>query len=143
MISAGVKTAQSIKKGDRIMSGKIATWVAAGLIGAAALSGCTTQTADKEGQGQQVAAVQEEEFNPRGQILALSCASCHGTDGKSEGIMPGFYGKSQVYLENAMKQFKNDERYSTVMGRHAKGYTDEEIKLIADYFGWACQQTTN
>ncbi|MEC9487219.1 MAG: c-type cytochrome [Prosthecochloris sp.] len=125
------------------MAGKIASWLAAGMIGVAALSGCNPQSSENGGNAVQTAAPAEEEFNPRGQILALSCASCHGTDGKSEGIMPGFYGKSQVYLENALKQFKNDERYSTVMGRHAKGYTDEEIKLIAEYFGWACQQTTN
>jgi|GEM_PF-391181 len=126
------------------MPKKIASWLAAGMMGTAALCGCSTDNSEKNGSSGQEAAVQvSEDFNPRGQILALSCASCHGTDGKSSGIMPSFYGKSQVYLENALKQFKNDERYSTVMGRHAKGYTDEEIKLIAEYFGWACQQTTN
>lgn len=77
--------------------------------------------------------------NPRGQILALSCASCHGTDGRSVGIIPGFYGKSPEYLEMALKDFKSGKRYSTVMIRHAKGYTDEEIKLIAEYFGTVWQ----
>ncbi len=79
------------------------------------------------------------EPNPRGQILSLSCASCHGTDGKSVGVIPSFYGKSPEYLETALKDFKTGKRYSTVMGRHAKGYTDEEIHLIAQYFGTVWQ----
>jgi len=77
--------------------------------------------------------------DPRGEILSLSCASCHGTDGKSVGIIPSFYGKSPEYLEAALKDFKSGTRYSTVMIRHAKGYTDEEIRLIAEYFGTVWQ----
>ncbi len=121
------------------MSRKLTLWLAAGLISAAALSGCAGQTSE-DGANQ---AQEEEGFNPRGQILALSCASCHGTDGESVGIIPGFFGKSSTYLENALLDFKNERRYSTVMGRHAKGYSDDEIKLIAEYFGWVSQQTTS
>jgi len=73
--------------------------------------------------------------NPRGQILALSCSSCHGTDGKSVGIIPPIHGKSVDYIESALKDFKSGARVSTVMSRHAKGYSDEEITLIAQYFG--------
>ncbi len=75
--------------------------------------------------------------NPRGEVLALSCSSCHGTDGKSVGIIPSFYGRSSEYIELALKAFKSGERPSTVMGRHARGYSDDEIRLIADYFGRA------
>lgn len=75
------------------------------------------------------------ESSPRGQTLALSCAGCHGTDGQSVGIIPSFYGKTPQYLEAALKDFKSGARVSTVMNRHAKGYTDEEIGLIAEYFG--------
>ena len=73
--------------------------------------------------------------NPRGQILALSCSSCHGTDGKSVGIIPPINGRSSEYIASALKDFKSGARVSTVMSRHAKGYSDEEIQLIADYFG--------
>ena len=120
---------------------KITSWLSVGLISAAALSGCETQTSEEQGAAQQASA-SAEDVDPRGEILALSCASCHGTDGKSVGIMPGFYGKSAPYLKTALMEFKNDERYSTVMGRHAKGYTDEEITLIADYFGGLSQQNS-
>ncbi|RTY36715.1 sulfide dehydrogenase [Chlorobium phaeovibrioides] len=82
---------------------------------------------------------EEAAVDPRGQILAFSCASCHGTDGKSVSIIPSFYGKSPEYLEMALKDFKSGRRYSTVMMRHAKGYTDEEIRLIAEYYGTVWQ----
>ncbi len=75
------------------------------------------------------------ESSPRGQILALSCTSCHGTDGKSVGIIPSISGRSADYLETALKAFKSGARYSTVMSRHAKGYSDSELRLIAEYFG--------
>lgn len=76
----------------------------------------------------------------RGQVLALSCAGCHGTDGKSSSIMPSVYGKTAGYIESALRDFKLGTRTSTVMGRHAKGYTDEEIHLIAEYFGSLSKQ---
>ncbi|NTV06530.1 MAG: sulfide dehydrogenase [Chlorobiaceae bacterium] len=79
--------------------------------------------------------VKRGEANPRGLVLSLSCSSCHGTDGTSVGIIPSISGRSAEYLEAALKAFKSGTRYSTVMSRHAKGYTDEEIRLIADYFG--------
>lgn len=75
------------------------------------------------------------EVNPRGQILAMSCTTCHGPDGKSAGVMPKLYGKSAEYIESQLKSFKAGENKPTVMDRIAKGYTDEEIKLIAEYFG--------
>ena len=85
--------------------------------------------------------VQKSESSPRGQILALSCASCHGTDGKSAGIIPSIDGFSAEYIETALKGFKTGARPSTVMSRHAKGYTDEELKLIAEYFGMVLHNT--
>jgi cytochrome subunit of sulfide dehydrogenase len=69
----------------------------------------------------------------RGIMLSISCAGCHGTDGKSPGAMPSLNGKSAEFIESALKEFRSGQRESTVMIRHAKGYSDEEIKLIAQY----------
>jgi sulfide dehydrogenase cytochrome subunit len=80
-------------------------------------------------------AMNPAQMRERGQILALSCSGCHGTDGKSSSIMPSIYGKTTGYIESALLDFKSGARMSTVMGRHAKGYTPEEIHLIAEYFG--------
>ena len=69
-----------------------------------------------------------------GMLLSLSCTSCHGTYGISPGTVPTIYGKSREYIIKTMKEFRNDERESTVMIRIAKGYSDREIFLIANYF---------
>ena len=63
-------------------------------------------------------------------VLALSCASCHGTNGANPGLIPRIQGRSAEYIEKAMLQFKAGERPATVMNRIAKGYTDEEIRLL-------------
>lgn len=81
------------------------------------------------------ATAEADNHDQRGLVLSLSCASCHGTDGKSVGIIPGFYGRSSDYIEKALLDFKSGARYSSVMARHAKGYTDEEIHQISQYFG--------
>jgi sulfide dehydrogenase cytochrome subunit len=70
----------------------------------------------------------------RGMILSLSCAGCHGTDGKGVSKMRPLYGKTADYIERNFKAMKSGEKDSTIMQRIGKGYTDEEIKLIAEYF---------
>ena len=70
----------------------------------------------------------------QGSMLALSCAGCHGSDGQSPGAIPTIAGKSAGYIANALQDFRSGNTASTVMERNAKGYTDEEIKLIAEYF---------
>lgn len=69
-----------------------------------------------------------------GAMLSNSCSACHGTDGKSPGAIPSLYGKSASFISQSLKEFRAGSKPSTVMGRHAKGYSDKEIQLIADYF---------
>jgi len=70
----------------------------------------------------------------QGAMLSNSCAGCHGTDGHSPDAIPMIAGKSADFIKTALLEFRADQRPGTVMGRHAKGYTDEEIQLIADFF---------
>lgn len=67
-------------------------------------------------------------------MLSNSCAGCHGTDGNSPGAMPSINGKSAQFISRALLEFREGKREATVMGRHATGYSDDEIQLIADYF---------
>jgi sulfide dehydrogenase cytochrome subunit len=69
-----------------------------------------------------------------GTVLALSCAACHGTDGKSPGAIPAIAGKNRAFIEGALSDFKSGKRTGTVMNRLAKGYTDDEIKALAVFF---------
>jgi sulfide dehydrogenase cytochrome subunit len=72
---------------------------------------------------------------PSAAMLANACAGCHGTNGASAGpSMPSLAGQSKVFFIDAMKKFKSGDREATVMGRLAKGYTDEQIVALADFF---------
>ncbi|MDW3094903.1 MAG: c-type cytochrome [Gammaproteobacteria bacterium] len=90
-------------------------------------------------------------------MLTDTCVACHGEEGNSVGpAIPNLAGMSPNYLMGAMLAYKYDDdddkldsviesdadfedveafpRYSTIMGRLAKGYTEEEIKQIAEHF---------
>lgn len=70
-----------------------------------------------------------------GKMMGDTCASCHGTHGKShDEYMPSLAGISRQQLIRAMRDYRDDRRASVVMNRIAKGYTDPEIVAIADYF---------
>lgn len=92
------------------------------------------------------------------EVLAGNCIACHGPDGTSRGpASPSIGGFSKVYFVNAMLSYKygkdlekieaaakklkidpddveGHERLATVMDRIAKGYSDEEIGILADFF---------
>ena len=68
-------------------------------------------------------------------MLAETCAGCHGTDGQSVGpASPTIAGMNGEYFMEIMKGFRSGEIYSTIMGRIATGYTDDEIGLMASFF---------
>lgn len=65
--------------------------------------------------------------------MGNNCFACHGPEGRSPGAIPSLHGKSAEVIVKTMNDFKSGARPSTVMGRHAKGYTDAEIAAIANY----------
>ena len=71
---------------------------------------------------------------PTGNMLAGSCAACHGTNGNSVSIMPSLAGMNQEYFKETMEAFKDGSRKATVMDRIAKGYDDADIKAMGNYF---------
>lgn len=67
--------------------------------------------------------------------LAATCFTCHGTDGRSiGGVPPGLAGQDKSQMLQTMKDFKAGKRPATVMHQQAKGYTDQQLELIAGYF---------
>lgn len=70
-----------------------------------------------------------------GRSLAATCFTCHGTDGRSVGaVPPSLAGQDRNYLLQQMQDFKAGKRPATIMHQHAKGYSDRQLELIADYF---------
>lgn len=69
--------------------------------------------------------------------LAATCANCHGTNGQGvEGsAVTGLANLSVEYIKTNMIWFKTGQRPATVMHQLAKGYTDEQIDIIANYLG--------
>lgn len=79
-------------------------------------------------------AVQAQEIS-RGEVVASTCYTCHGTYGVSPGNVPGINGIPADRMKNMLMEFKSKKRASTVMGRHASGYTDEEIAEVSVFLG--------
>jgi sulfide dehydrogenase cytochrome subunit len=65
--------------------------------------------------------------------MVNNCFSCHGTDGRSPGAIPSLTGKNTEQALLMLKEYKSGQLASTVMNRHAKGYTDAELEAIAKY----------
>ncbi|WP_418178695.1 c-type cytochrome [Aliarcobacter lanthieri] len=76
------------------------------------------------------------DYDPvRGEMLSLSCANCHGTDGKSNSTFPYIAGLDKDYLYKTLLDFKTSKRTDTyMMTKHTKGFTDEELEQLSYYF---------
>ena len=69
-----------------------------------------------------------------GRNLAATCANCHGTAGQARGESVGLAGMPAEKLTASFADFKSGSRPATIMHQIAKGYTDDQVKLIAAYF---------
>lgn len=71
----------------------------------------------------------------RGAVIATTCYTCHGTNGVSPSNIPSINDISPTRMTDILKSYRSGQRASTIMGRHASGYTDEEILEVANYLG--------
>ncbi|MBN2646324.1 MAG: c-type cytochrome [Thiotrichales bacterium] len=68
------------------------------------------------------------------ELSATTCFQCHGAEGKAAGgAIPPLAGYPEAIMVQQMLDMKSGKRPTTVMGRHAKGYSDDEIRAIAKY----------
>jgi len=73
--------------------------------------------------------------SPAARSLAATCAACHGTDGRSATKeVIGLAGLPKEHIVSQMKAFRDGTRPATIMHQIAKGYSDQQIELMADYF---------
>lgn len=69
------------------------------------------------------------------EMLANTCAGCHGPKGASSGpSIPTLGGMSDIYFIEMMEGYKSGDVPSTIMQRLAKGYSTKEIEQMAEYF---------
>jgi cytochrome c553 len=73
--------------------------------------------------------------SPAARSLAATCANCHGTDGRSvTQEVASLAGLPKDDIVAKMKAFRDGTRPATVMHQIAKGYSDPQVELVADYF---------
>lgn len=66
-----------------------------------------------------------------GRTLAANCFQCHGTNGYG---LEHLAGESASEIVDELMEMQTKNPRAEIMNAHAKAYTTEEIKLIADYF---------
>jgi sulfide dehydrogenase cytochrome subunit len=71
-------------------------------------------------------------------LLAGACQGCHGVAGQgSNGIPQIKDAHSRAEFVALLQAFRANQREATVMGRIARGYTDEQIAVLAAHFARA------
>jgi cytochrome subunit of sulfide dehydrogenase len=66
---------------------------------------------------------------------AASCSGCHPSARFVDTTVPRLIGRNPADLVTAMQAFKSGQLPATVMDRIAKGFSDDEIKAIAAWYG--------
>ena len=66
---------------------------------------------------------------------ASSCSGCHAAKKSVDTPVPRLVGRSPAEIEAAMLAFRTGQKPASVMDRIAKGFSDDEIKAIAAWYG--------
>lgn len=73
--------------------------------------------------------------SPSIRLIASTCQSCHGVEGRAQGVGLRLAGQRAEDMERKLLDFRNGTVKATIMQRHAKGYSEAELKALAQYFG--------
>jgi sulfide dehydrogenase cytochrome subunit len=68
---------------------------------------------------------------------ASSCSGCHAVNAAASSAVPKITGRDAAEILALMAAFRDGSRPSTVMGRLAKGFSDDELRPIA---AWLADQ---
>lgn len=67
-------------------------------------------------------------------MLGRPCLACHSETRGESGGFPYLPGMPKRPFVAKMKRFRDDPRAGSVMSRIAKGYRDEDLQRLAEYF---------
>jgi sulfide dehydrogenase cytochrome subunit len=68
-------------------------------------------------------------------LLASQCAQCHGTNGYASGDMDGLDDESMKDLIEDLTDMQSEDRPGDIMDHQALGYSDDQIRRIAHFYG--------
>ena len=71
------------------------------------------------------------EIDLPGRVLASNCFQCHGTNGYAGELKIGEQSVSSIISD--INEMKTKNPRENIMNAHARAYTAEEIKIIAEY----------
>lgn len=77
------------------------------------------------------AMAQTATIDPPGRLLASNCFQCHGTNGR--GGFETLAGKSASEIYGDLREMRTKSE-GGIMEPHARGYSDAQLRLMADYF---------
>lgn len=68
-------------------------------------------------------------------VMAGGCVTCHGTAAKTTGTIPALAGRPAETLSSLLLAYKREAPpNTTIMDRIAKGFRDEELVRLAEFF---------
>ena len=66
--------------------------------------------------------------------MASTCTNCHASTARGPAVIPVIAGRNKGELLQLLKEFKSGARPATVMHQLAKGFSDEQLEVLAGYF---------
>lgn len=70
----------------------------------------------------------------QGRNWAGACTGCHGSEGRSSGVIPSIAGMEKAKFVRLMAAFQDGSQPATLMNQIARGLSAEQIDKLADYF---------
>ena len=69
------------------------------------------------------------------ETVVAKCNRCHGrAKGESNLALPSLNGQKRDYLVRVMREYRDDDRGSSMMHKMSSGYSDELIERLADWY---------
>lgn len=65
---------------------------------------------------------------------AAACSGCHGAEGEGAGSLPALAGMPVEQFVQVMNEFKSGQRPSPMMSALAQSLSDEDIRILANYY---------